>query len=67
MYESALTILKADPYNLSRTHRIKKLRDIKQGEGEWCLRVDKWRIRYDISGSSVILHSFKPRKEAYKE
>ena len=30
-YEEGLTILSTDPYNHSRTHRIKKLSDIKQG------------------------------------
>ncbi len=60
-------ILQGDPYNRSRAHRIKKLHDIKQGEGEWCLRIGIWRIRYDISGASVVLHSFKPRPEAYRK
>ncbi len=60
-------ILRSDPYNRSRTHRIKKLHDIRQGEGEWCLRIGIWRIRYDISGASVILHVIKPRPEAYRK
>jgi len=60
-------IFQSDPYNRSRAYHIKKLHDIKQGEGEWCLRIGIWRVRYDISGASVILHSLKPRPEAYRK
>ncbi len=59
-------ILQADPYNRSRVYRIKKLKDIPAGKGQWCIRIGNWRIRYDISGTAVILHSFKPRPEAYR-
>lgn len=62
----ARTILHADPYNFSRQHKIKKLTDIKSGEGQWRLRMGRYRLRYDINGSTVELHSIKLRKDAYR-
>ncbi|MBI1975561.1 MAG: hypothetical protein HYV67_00115 [Candidatus Taylorbacteria bacterium] len=58
-------ILSADPYNLSHQFKIKKLTDISFGDGQWRIRIKHYRIRYDISGKEVILHSIKPRKDAY--
>lgn len=66
LYEHALTVLEVDPYNTSRQYRIKKLTDVKAGEGQWRLTVGRYRIRYDIKGKVVELHSFKPRPEAYR-
>ena len=66
LYEQALTVLEVDPYNISRQYRIKKLSDVKAGEGQWRLTVGRYRIRYDIKGKVVELHSFKPRPEAYR-
>lgn len=65
VYADALSILSTDPYNLKKGHDIKKLSDIKPGEGLFRLRMGKWRIRYDIFGQKVVLHSFSDRKEAY--
>jgi mRNA-degrading endonuclease RelE of RelBE toxin-antitoxin system len=48
IFESAITILKADPHNLSRSHPIIKLRGIYPGNGQYRLRVGRWRFRYDI-------------------
>ena len=48
IFESAITILKTDPHNLGRSHAIKKLRGIKLGDGQYRLRVGRWRFRYDI-------------------
>jgi mRNA-degrading endonuclease RelE of RelBE toxin-antitoxin system len=57
-------ILGEDPYNRSRTHPIKKLTDIKSN-GQWRIRWREYRLRYDIYGTDVVLHSFRHRKEAY--
>jgi mRNA-degrading endonuclease RelE of RelBE toxin-antitoxin system len=46
--ETAIGILKADPYNINRGHPIRKLRDVKPGEGQFRLRIARWRFRYDI-------------------
>jgi mRNA-degrading endonuclease RelE of RelBE toxin-antitoxin system len=66
--ESALhelaTILSQDPYNRSARHPIKKLTAIKS-DGQWRIRRREYRLRYDIFGTDVVLHSFRHRKEAY--
>lgn len=66
LYGQALIILKFDPYNLSHQYKIKKLTDIPAGDGQWRLRIGNYRIRYDISGKRIELHSIKPRKDAYR-
>jgi mRNA-degrading endonuclease RelE of RelBE toxin-antitoxin system len=38
---------------------------VKAGEGQWHVRWREYRLRYDIFGSEVVLHSFRHRKEAY--
>ncbi|MGA9391416.1 MAG: type II toxin-antitoxin system RelE/ParE family toxin [Candidatus Sulfotelmatobacter sp.] len=57
-------ILGQDPYNRSARHPIKKLTDI-QSDGQWRIRWRDYRLRYDIYGADVVLHSFRHRKEAY--
>lgn len=66
LYEHALTVLEYDPYNVSRQHKIKKLTDIVAGDGQWRVTIGRYRIRYDIKGKMVELHSFKPRPDAYR-
>ncbi|MFI5252677.1 MAG: type II toxin-antitoxin system RelE/ParE family toxin [Bacteroidota bacterium] len=63
--EPVKNILIHDPYNRSRRYDIKKLKDVAVGEGQWRIRSGKYRLRYDIIGTDVILYSFKHRKEAY--
>jgi mRNA-degrading endonuclease RelE of RelBE toxin-antitoxin system len=68
IFESALqelaAILGQDPYNRSARYPIKKLKDIPSG-GQWRIRWREYRLRYDIYGADVVLHSFRHRKEAY--
>jgi hypothetical protein len=57
---SAVAILSADPYNRSRSHKIKKLEDVPRGDGQYRLSVGGWRFRYDILaqvGGSRLLRS----------
>jgi mRNA-degrading endonuclease RelE of RelBE toxin-antitoxin system len=61
----ALQILRTDPYNTAGKHNIRKLKGITAGEGLWRLRVGDYRLRYDIIGNDVVLHSFRPRPKAY--
>jgi len=49
----------------SGQHKIKKLAGLKTGEGQWRVRWRDYRLRYDIFGSEVVLHSFRHRKDAY--
>ena len=63
--EESLAILQKDPHNRSAQHQIKKLAGVKAGEGQWRLRWRDYRLRYDIFGEEVVLHSFRHRREAY--
>jgi mRNA-degrading endonuclease RelE of RelBE toxin-antitoxin system len=48
MFARALAILKTGPHNRSRRHPIKKLEGVTSGEGQYRLRLRRWRFRYDI-------------------
>lgn len=63
--EELIKILSADPHNRSAQHQIKKLAGLKPGEGQWRVRWRDYRLRYDIFGNEVVLHSFRHRKDAY--
>jgi mRNA-degrading endonuclease RelE of RelBE toxin-antitoxin system len=62
-YEESLTILRTDPYNRSRTHNIIKLEGISPGDGQYRLRLGRWRFRYDIYGRAVVLQRCSLRRE----
>ena len=62
-YAEALTILGADPYNRSRRHQISKLESVPPGEGQYRLRLRRWRFRYDILRQEVVLHACSLRRE----
>jgi len=64
--EELLKILSDDPYNRSGQHNIKKLAQVKPGDGEWRIRWREYRLRYDILADEVMLHSFRHRKDSYK-
>jgi mRNA-degrading endonuclease RelE of RelBE toxin-antitoxin system len=66
LLEQTIGILEADPLNVTRSHDIKQLKDIRPGEGQFRIRKGEWRLRYDVSGRDVILHSFRHRREAYR-
>lgn len=61
--ESALAILGEDPHNSSGRHPIRKLQGIVEGEGQYRLRLGRWRFRYDILGDEVVLHYAGLRRE----
>ena len=61
--ERAVEILKADPYNRSRAHHIKKLEAVPLGEGQWRLSLGRFRVRYDIYGEEVVLQYCGLRRE----
>ena len=63
VYEAMLQVLQDDPLNLSRNHKIKKLTNI--DAGQWRIRAGVYRLRYDIHGNTVVLHSIKHRSDAY--
>ena len=45
---SAMDILSRDPYNRTRQYHIKKLEGVAPGEGQYRLKLGRWRFRYDI-------------------
>jgi mRNA-degrading endonuclease RelE of RelBE toxin-antitoxin system len=53
----ALTILEQDPLDHTRIHHVKKLANVKPGEGQYRLRLGRWRFRYDVAdaGHSTVL------------
>jgi mRNA-degrading endonuclease RelE of RelBE toxin-antitoxin system len=63
--EDLVKVLPQDPHGRTGQHPIKKLAGVKSGEGQWRVRWREYRLRYDIFGAEVVLHSFRHRKEAY--
>jgi len=63
--EELIEILSDDPHNRNGRHKIKKLAGLKLGEGQWRVCWRDYRLRYDIFGTEVVLHSFLHRKDAY--
>jgi mRNA-degrading endonuclease RelE of RelBE toxin-antitoxin system len=64
-FDELLAILQVDPQNRTGRHKIKKLMGLAPGEGQWRIRWRVYRLRYDIFGREVVLHSFRHRREAY--
>ncbi|MBM3239311.1 type II toxin-antitoxin system RelE/ParE family toxin [Candidatus Poribacteria bacterium] len=64
--EQILEFLKTDPYNRSGMCDIQKLTDVKEGEGQWRIRIGNYRVRYDIISEEVVLHFVGHRREAYR-
>jgi len=63
VYDDAIRILQTDPYNQSKSHDITKLEAQKLGSGQYRLRLGRWRFRYDIVGSDVVLEYVGLRRE----
>jgi len=63
-HRSALQILATDPYNRSRLHHIKKLEGVPEGDGRYRLALGRWRFRYDILGTVVLLGYCGLRRES---
>lgn len=45
----------------------KKLVGVPHGDGAWRLRLGRYRLRYDISGKTVTLHTIALRKDIYQK
>ncbi len=63
--EELIATLSQDPYNHGGQHNIRKLAGVTPGLGQWRIRWRDYRLRYDILGKDVVLHSFRHRKDAY--
>jgi len=62
-YAEALAILRSDPYNRSRRHAIIKLEGVGPDDGQYRLRLGRWRFRYDIYRQDVVLKRCSLRRE----
>jgi mRNA-degrading endonuclease RelE of RelBE toxin-antitoxin system len=62
-YEAVLPILNADPYNRTRRHAIRKLEGVAAGEGQYRIRMRRFRFIYDIDGRTVFLKACALRRE----
>lgn len=63
LFSIALSELEENP---TSGHGIKKLIGVRPGYGEWRIRIGAYRIRYDIYGMVVELHTIGPRKDIYR-
>ena len=67
LQERAIDILQADPFNRSGRHAIRKLEGVAPGEGQWRLRLGRFRFRYDVSGREVgLLYCGLRREDTYR-
>lgn len=62
-FAEAIAILQMDPYNRSRSYPIKKLEGVRPGEGQFRIRLGRFRFLYDIEGQTVFLKSCSLRRE----
>jgi hypothetical protein len=56
-HRSPIQILETD-------HHIQKLEDVPKGEGQYRLALGRWRFRYDILGTTVLLSYCGLRRES---
>jgi mRNA-degrading endonuclease RelE of RelBE toxin-antitoxin system len=59
----AVQILRTDPHNRSRQHNILKLSGVPHGEGQYRLRLRRFRFRYDIYDRDLVLQACNLRRE----
>jgi len=62
-FAEVINILSFDPHNITHLHAIKKLKDVKDGDGQYRLRLWRFRFRYDIVEKKVILKYCGLRRE----
>jgi len=62
-YAEAIIIFNNDPYNRIRRHAILKLEGVAPHDGQYRLRLGRWRFRYDIHGQEVVLKRCGLRRE----
>jgi hypothetical protein len=58
-----LAILEEDPLDRKRIHQVKKLANVKAGDGQYRLRLGRWRFRYDVTDAGVTLRYCGLRRE----
>jgi mRNA-degrading endonuclease RelE of RelBE toxin-antitoxin system len=62
-FERVLAILQVDPFNRTRVHPVRKLEGVTPGEGQYRIRLARFRFRYDVEGQIVYLKFCSLRRE----
>ena len=62
-YRAFLTITRTDPYNRTRRYPIKKLEGVRAGEGQYRIRMRRFRFIYDVEGQTVFFKACGLRRE----
>ena len=62
-YRTVVAVLSTDPYNRSKSHPIRKLEQVSSGDGQYRVRLGRFRFRYDIDGTAVYLKYCGLRRE----
>ena len=62
-FANAVATLMHDPLNIRRGRQIRKLVGVAFGEGQYRLRLGRWRFRYDVDERTVVLHYAGLRRE----
>ena len=62
-YTHVIQILQTDPYNHTRSHSMKKLKDVPAGDGQYRIRTGRFRFLYDVEGQVVYLKACGLRRE----
>jgi mRNA-degrading endonuclease RelE of RelBE toxin-antitoxin system len=63
MFDKVVGIVGTDPFNSTRQYAIRKLEGVAAGEGQYRIRCGRFRFRYDVDGSAVILKACSLRRE----
>jgi mRNA-degrading endonuclease RelE of RelBE toxin-antitoxin system len=66
LLKEAGALLADDPYKRRGHSDVAKLVDVRPGDGQFRLRLGDWRLRYDVFGDEVVLHSIRPRSQSYR-
>ena len=64
IFREVLDVLETDPYNRTRRYQIKKLVDQHQ-DGQYRLRLGRFRFRYDVNGQTVEMSPGLRREDTY--
>jgi mRNA-degrading endonuclease RelE of RelBE toxin-antitoxin system len=64
----AVATLALNTLNVRRERQVRKLVGAAPGQGQYRLRIGRWRFRYDVDGRNVVLHyAGLRREETYRE
>ena len=64
----AVDILRADPHNTTGQYPLRKLVDAHPGQGQFRLRIGRFRFRYNVTGEQhiILVRCSLRRKDTYR-